>query len=254
MSQQINLFNPIFLKQKKYFSAVTMLQALALIVIGSALLGGYARYSLFALSKEAETTAAQLASAQARMTKVSAEYGPKEKSKALENEIAGADQQAKSLLQVFALLEGGDFGNTSGYAEYMRAFSRQIVQGVWLTGFQIRGAGRELSIIGRALQADLVPTYITRLKSEPVLQGKSFAMLEMQSPQSTANPKTEATPAQRGGMAYINFNLRSSDAVKEQQAEPAKDVSNSTSTAYLEFARALAAIKEQADTAGAKSK
>ena len=33
MSQQINLYNPIFRKQKKVFSSTTMLQALALIVI-----------------------------------------------------------------------------------------------------------------------------------------------------------------------------------------------------------------------------
>ena len=43
MSQQINLFNPIFLKQKKYFSVVTMLQALLLIVLGSMLFFAYAR-------------------------------------------------------------------------------------------------------------------------------------------------------------------------------------------------------------------
>jgi hypothetical protein len=29
MSQQINLFNPIFMKQRKYFSLLAMLQALA---------------------------------------------------------------------------------------------------------------------------------------------------------------------------------------------------------------------------------
>ena len=39
MSQQINLFNPIFLKQKKTFSAVNMLDALALLLVGVALTG-----------------------------------------------------------------------------------------------------------------------------------------------------------------------------------------------------------------------
>jgi hypothetical protein len=34
MSQQINLFNPLFLKQKKYFSTVTMLQALGFYAYG----------------------------------------------------------------------------------------------------------------------------------------------------------------------------------------------------------------------------
>jgi hypothetical protein len=33
MSQQINLYNPIFRKQKKVFSSATMLQAFALIVL-----------------------------------------------------------------------------------------------------------------------------------------------------------------------------------------------------------------------------
>ena len=33
MSQQINLFNPIFLKQKKKFSAVSMVDALAVLLV-----------------------------------------------------------------------------------------------------------------------------------------------------------------------------------------------------------------------------
>ena len=46
MSQQINLFNPIFLKQRKYFSLLTMLQALGLIVLGSLFFYGYALYQV----------------------------------------------------------------------------------------------------------------------------------------------------------------------------------------------------------------
>ena len=42
MSQQINLFNPIFMKQRKYFSLLAMLQALGLIVAGALLFYGYA--------------------------------------------------------------------------------------------------------------------------------------------------------------------------------------------------------------------
>src|SRR5260221_6478966 len=36
MSQQINLYNPVFLKQKHYFSAMTMVQALAVVLAGAA--------------------------------------------------------------------------------------------------------------------------------------------------------------------------------------------------------------------------
>ena len=41
MSQQINLFNPLFMRKEKYFSARTMLQSLGLIVLGLVVL--YAR-------------------------------------------------------------------------------------------------------------------------------------------------------------------------------------------------------------------
>ena len=34
MAQQINLFNPVFLKQKRHFSAAAMAQAAGLIAIG----------------------------------------------------------------------------------------------------------------------------------------------------------------------------------------------------------------------------
>ncbi|RJG06398.1 MSHA biogenesis protein MshI [Noviherbaspirillum cavernae] len=257
MSQQINLFNPIFLKQKKYFSAVTMAQALGLILLGSASLGGYAKYQLYALGKEAEATAGQLAAVQTRLNKVNADYGPKEKSKALEEDIRNAEMEARSLLQVFAVLGRREFGNTDGYSEYMRAFSRQIVNGVWLTGFTIRGAGSDISLQGRTLQPDLVPAYITRLKNEPALQGKSFAALEMQSPQPPQNAKAASAAEPRTSMAYIEFNLRSSGAVKEQQQlaeQSAKTDANATSNAYLEFARAFNAIKEQSGTAGATTK
>jgi hypothetical protein len=33
VSQQINLFNPIFLKQERYFSAKTMLESLLLMLV-----------------------------------------------------------------------------------------------------------------------------------------------------------------------------------------------------------------------------
>ena len=59
-----------------------------------------------------------------------------------------------------AALKGGAFGNQQGFAEYLRAFSRQSVNGLWLTGFTIAGSG-ELEIRGRVLEpgsrAELYP-------------------------------------------------------------------------------------------------
>ena len=208
MSQQINLFNPIFLKQEKHFSALTMAQGLGLILLGGLLLTAYDAYQLSSLQDEQKLTSAQLKLAQNQLAKVTADYAPKEKDARLETRLLRAEAEVKSLQQVSDILGKGELGNTDGYAEYLRAFARQIVDGVWLTGFTIQGAGNAISLQGSALRPELVPAYLTRLKSEPVMQGVSFATLEMQLPK----PDKPAGPNEKQivSAAYINFNLHSS--------------------------------------------
>jgi len=65
----------------------------------------------------------------------------------------------------------------AGYSEYLRAFARQTVQGLWLTSIQIADGGAQLTMGGRALQADLVPVLIGRLKQESVLRGRPLEAL-----------------------------------------------------------------------------
>lgn len=217
MSQQINLFNPIFLKQRIYFSAINMAQVSGLILIGSALLAVYTNHQLSGLSKELAATSAQLELAKAQLAKVNVELGPRQKSKPLEDELQKTEAELTSQQQVFDTLQKGEFGNTKGYSEYLRAFSRQIIDGLWLTGFSIYGAGNEIAIQGRALQPELVPAYISRLKREPVMLGKSFAILEMRVPQVDQPIKGgPATAKQRVPAGYIEFNLQSSAMLKEQ--------------------------------------
>jgi hypothetical protein len=226
VSQQINLFNPVYLKQKKHFSAVTMVQALGLILLGSILLSAYMGYQLSVLEKEASITTAQLAAAQTQLGKVNATYGVRQKSTALQEEVRKAETDMKSLLQVFDTLQKGEFGNTKGYAEYMRAFSRQSVPGLWLTGFSIVGAGTDIGLMGRTLQPELVPAYLGRLRQEKSLRGKSFSTLEMESRSAaSANPgQATGTVGGNPSTAYIEFSLGSAGMAKEQNT-PARGAS-----------------------------
>ena len=143
MSQQINLFNPIFLKQKKYFSALAMAQALGLIVLGALLLYAYSRYQFTGMRREAINTTAQLALVQAQLNQVRLDYAPRQKNPLLEGRVKKTEAEVKSLQQVFDTLQNGDIGNTKGYSAYLRAFSHQVVDGLWLTGFSIVDAGND---------------------------------------------------------------------------------------------------------------
>ncbi len=211
MSQQINLFSPVFLKKRKIrYSATTMLRVLGLIIAGAVLLYGYLIYKTDALTTQAAETEKKLASEQARLTKFTSEYAPQQASAQLEKDIKKAEAQLKARQEmVDTLKHGGAIGSTEGYSEYMRAFARQSVNGLWLTGFDIIGAGSEMAIIGRTVRPELVPVYVQRLSREPVMKGRQFASLKISLPQQA----TIATKS-AGDLRYLDFSLQSVEGGK----------------------------------------
>jgi hypothetical protein len=200
MSQQINLFNPIFLKQKKYFSVVAMLQALGLIVLGSGLFFAYALYQVAQLSKQADDMGKRYVAEQKRLATFSNEFSPQRSGQLLENELKQLQAQASTQDALLNLLKGGAIGNTEGYSEYMRAFARQSIKGLWLTGFDIVGDGAQMSLSGAVVNPQLVPSYIQRLGREKVMHGKTFSTLRMQQPKKDGD---------RLVPRYVEFSLRS---------------------------------------------
>jgi len=79
MSQQINLFNPLLLKQKQYCSATTMMQALGLILLGCLGIAIYTNYQVSSLTKVAAATTARLGESQAQLAQVNAAYAARQK-------------------------------------------------------------------------------------------------------------------------------------------------------------------------------
>lgn len=180
MSQQINLFNPVFLQQKKYFSALAMLQALGLILLGTMFFYGYASYQVGAMSGQMQEMGKRLQAEQSRLASFSAEYSPQKASQLLDEELNRLEAQARVQEANLAALKSGAIGNTDGYSDYMRAFARQSVTGLWLTGFEIVGDGKHMSLQGVMLDPQLLPSYIQRLGGERVMRGKTFAAIQMQ--------------------------------------------------------------------------
>nr|WP_154357053.1 hypothetical protein [Duganella aquatilis] len=209
------MFNPIFLKQKKIFTALPMAEALGVIVAGALLLDWYAAQRVADLQREADEGKAMLAVREQRLVKANAQFAPRAKDARLEAELAEAQAELKALHDVSSVLQGGALGNTAGYAEYFRAFSRQNVSGLWLTGVTISGAGNDIGVQGRAMQATLIPNYIARLTGERVMHGKSFASLDIGRPEA-AQPAQAApqgpAPAAAATAPFVEFSLQSTAA------------------------------------------
>jgi Tfp pilus assembly protein PilN len=195
MAQQINLFNPIFLQQKKHFSAVTMLQALGLLFAGIVVFYGYALFETRALTRVAEDSRRQLQTQSEQVAKLTREFSPQGRSKALQDELTRAAAQLKQREDLIAMLSTGALGNTEGFARYLSALARQNLAGVWLTGFNVSGDEVELRLSGRVLYPDLVPAYVRALNREEVMRGRRIAEMRLTAREERAAPVTAAPGA-----------------------------------------------------------
>lgn len=234
MSQQINLFNPIFLKQKKIFTALPMVEALGVIVVGALLLNWYAASSVNDLEQAASDGKVTLAKREQQLVKANEQFKARAKDPLLEADLADAEAELKALHDVSSVLQGGALGNTNGYAEYFRAFSRQNVNGLWLTGVTIGGAGIDIGLHGRAMQATLIPNYIARLTGEPIMRGKSFASLDIARPDAMSVQATQGSagaPAATGAMALTGATTAATSAAPATPAIPAAPLA----PAFVEF-------------------
>lgn len=227
MSQQINLYNADFRPKRELLTAQSLAIAtlVAVVLVGAA--ATWARFDARARAVELAAAQAAQKSAQERLDTARRLAEMRKPSAALQAELA----EKKALLamrgEVLAALQDGmgDKGGV-GFSEYLRGLGRQMVSGLWLTGFAVSAGGADMSLRGRALDKSLLPDYVRRLNAEKAFAGKSFAGLRMDARQDGATApvggvKTTGTAVAptsamaRPSSAYIEFQLTATAAPEE---------------------------------------
>jgi len=206
MSQQINLYNPIFLKQKHYFSAATMAQALVLVLAGSLGMYAFEVRQNRTLERVLADTDKQVSTQREQMIRFSREHSAQGASRALMDELTRAQQRLQQRQALLAEIKTGVGGDADGFARYLSALARQHVPGVWLTGVQI-GPKSDLVIKGRALESQMVPAYIRALNREEPIAGRRVAELQMTAKGEPAPAAAGAPTAPKEPVRYIEFSL-----------------------------------------------
>lgn len=214
MSQQINLFNQGVQKQGQAFSVLQMVQGLGAIVFCAALFSAYIIYQAGELEQQLEKTRKSLAAEQARLANLTADFSRQRAGLTPDQELKKVAEEAAAQREIIHALKSGVIGNTKGYSAYMQAFARQVVSGLWLTGFNIEGDATQMSISGAALSPELVPGYIMRLNYEQAMRGKTFTSLQMQLPKAEAGKPATAP--------YLEFVLQSVVAGESENRGPGK--------------------------------
>ena len=193
--QQINLYQPIFRKQEKVFSARTMLMVLVATIVLFSAIYGYARWNVFTLVEESEKLAVSYQSETKRLDDLARRFPIKQKNRKVETELDNLKNERKAKQFLIKTLSGRSIGNDEGFSSFFEAMARQRPTGMWLQRFEIEQGGQVIGIHGSSLQPELVPEFLQRLSEESSFDGSSFRIFRMQ--------------RDKENTAAVNFTLRS---------------------------------------------
>ncbi|MEO8465898.1 MAG: hypothetical protein ABI640_11205 [Gammaproteobacteria bacterium] len=177
--QQINLYQPIFRKQRQIFSAMTLTQVLG--IVAAALLMIYAYGLLQVRGLEGEVV--QLEGHEKALTAQIARVDPgqsQHRRAEVEEELKKLNATVVTQQRLIDVLRERPLGSQSGFSGYLAALGRERTTELWLTQFAINGSTGALELAGRSTRPELVPEYLQRLGREQALTGQRFDALEIE--------------------------------------------------------------------------
>lgn len=180
MSQQVNLYQPVFRKQNIIFSARTILVLSTgfgvLLLLWSALIGQ--RVGTLEAELERQRASEQRALAQiGTLREALPEETPTEQLQDRIDQLQGQRAQLRASLQALARAQPAA---AAQLPERLAALSRQQPDGMWLTELTLDEARSDVMLRGRALSGQLIPRYLRDLGREPLISGTGFRQVRLE--------------------------------------------------------------------------
>lgn len=218
MAQQINLYRADFRLPTRTFATVHMLKLAALLLVVMVLVVGGIAYRTSLLRSQMTQYEQEEGAMQQSLAELNKRFIARAGDPALMNEVAKLETLLNAPDSVREMLMNDAFGDTEGYSSYFVSFARQVVPGMWLTGVEIVGAGKQITLRGRAVVPERVPQYLQRLSAEKKLAGKEFALFQMTrpAPEEVANPDGSSRKVTH---PYVEFVLKTQGEPKAK-AQP----------------------------------
>jgi hypothetical protein len=180
INQQVNLFQPIFRKERKILSFHALLQGAAVVVVMLALLYGWGWQKTQTMQGDVAQLQGQLDRQTEQLATLSLRVSQRKPDASLQQELKHLRQEAAARQEVVDALSHIDGIYTQGVSGYLESFARQVPKNLWLTGFSVQSGGKGLVIRGSALRPALVPVFLEQLSTEPTLAGTRFGLLQIQ--------------------------------------------------------------------------
>jgi Tfp pilus assembly protein PilN len=194
MAQQINLFSPILLAPRRHFSAMAMLQALAVFCIVLAALCVWMVSSSASLRRDLQGSDATRVAERERLTKALA-APPAASGAALEQELVLAQQAVASRRALLEALSHGRLVEGRSHAAMLRMVAQTVPTSAWLT--DIRLVEGRLELTGMTLQPEALRPWLVQLGQHPLTAEQRLAAMKIERvatsmPASGSNAPTPA--------------------------------------------------------------
>ncbi len=179
MNQQINLYQPIFRKEKIVFSAQTIawlsLGLVVLLVLWSVLVGQ--RVSSLEEELQRQQQAEQRAVEQ--VAELQANMPPEEPDAALVAQVENLRERRDGLRESLAALDRRMPAAELDLLARLDALAGEVPAGLWLTELYMADQGETLTAEGNALEARLIPAWLSQLSELEQFSGLGFRQVRL---------------------------------------------------------------------------
>ena len=211
MPQQINLSTPVLLTQKRYFSALAMVQTLvALLVVGGALTA-YGTWSLRSAAHDFKATTDAQASELARLRGALAATAPDGSLKDLEQQLTTARGALAERTRTLAELRRGLMQPGFGHSARLQLVAQSIPATAWVT--EVTADPSRFEVRGFTLEPAALNDWVAKLAQSPLLAGQSLRTVQVESVVAgAAQPGLTRSDAGAAGRPVWSFTLGSAVA------------------------------------------
>ncbi len=196
MPQQINLCTPILLAQKRYFSAQTMVQALAVFLIAGGGLCAYWVWSLNAASAHfktiLESQTRDLEGMQVILQQSKTSAGPL--NAGIAQELAGRQAELLRREKLLEELQQGLYQPGWGHSARLQLVAQTIPAAAWVT--EVKADANQLEVSGYTLDPAVLNDWVARLAASPLLKGQQLSAVKVEN--TNADTKRSALEGRAG--------------------------------------------------------
>jgi len=208
MPQQINLSTPVLLTQKRYFSALAMVQALVAVFVVGGALTVYGTWSLRSATQNLKATTDAQTGELARLRGALAATAPQGSLKDLEQQLATARGTLAERRRTQAELRRGLMPPGLGHSARLQLVARSIPATAWVT--EVNADPSRFEVRGFTLEPAALNDWVAKLSQSPLLAGQRLRTVQVESVVATvAAPGQRRSDAAAAGRPMWSFALGS---------------------------------------------